>query len=199
MLLPAARIRTQLPKIRAPNMVPPSSRTQIVPLRPRLHVLEFVWVYDRLFMSALLFNASLQLPDGSADQEFGRQHSAAESHLRVVQALEQHLHAGFADLLFVDANGGKRRIHQDSFFTIVETHQADLVRHLHAAAGQRAPKPEGDFVVARYDGRGPRFLRQNSPDALLTEITESESAGGGYQNRFQFVLAHCLPVAFVST
>src|SRR6267154_2101516 len=199
MPLPAARIRTHVPKIRAPNMVVlPSSRTQIVPPRPRLHVLEFVWVYDRLFISGPLFNASLQLPDGSADQEFGGQHSAAKSHLRVMQALEEHLHTGFADLLFVNANGGKRRIHQDSFFTIVETYQADLVRHLHATAGQRAPKPKGDFVVARYDRRGTRFLRQNSPDALLTEIAESEGTGGGHQNRFQFVLAHCLPVAFVS-
>src|SRR6267378_342470 len=145
-----------------------------------------------------LFTASRQLPDGSADQEFGGQYSAAESHLRMVQALEKHLHTGFADLLFVNANGGKRRIHQDGFFTIVEAHQADLVRHLHATAGQRTPESEGDFVVACYDGRGPRFLRQNSPDALLTEIAESQSAGGGHQNRFQLVLAHCLPVAFVS-
>src|SRR6267142_705297 len=145
-----------------------------------------------------LFTASWQLPDGSADQKFGGQYSAAESHLRMMQALEKHLHTSFADLLFVNANGGKRRIHQDGFFTIVEAHQAELVRHLHATAGQRAPKSEGDFVVACYDGRGPRFLRQNSPDALLTEITESGRSGGGYQNRFQLVLAHCLAVAFVS-
>src|SRR5882762_3300830 len=145
-----------------------------------------------------LDGASPKLADGSADQEFGGQQSAAESHLRMMQALEQHLHTGFADLLFVNANGGERRIHQDCFFTIVEADQAELVRHLHATAGQRTPESEGDFVVACYDGRGPRFLRQNSPDALLTEITESERAGGGYQNRFQFVLAHCLPVAFIS-
>src|SRR5882762_4491476 len=145
-----------------------------------------------------LDGASPKLADGAADQEFGGQYSAAESHLRVMQPLEEHLHTGFADLLFVDANGGKRRVHQDGFFAIVETHQADLVRHLHATAGQRAPKPESDFVVARYDRRGPRFLSQNSPDALLTEITESERTGGGYQNRFQFFLAHRLPVAFVS-
>ena len=145
-----------------------------------------------------LFTASRQLPDGSADQEFGGQYSAAESHLRMMQALEKHLHTSFADLLFVNANGGKRRIHQDGFFTIVEADQTDLVRHLHTAPGQRTPKPEGDFVIARYDRRGPRFLRQNPPHAPLTEITESESAGGGYQDRFQSVLAHCLPVAFVS-
>src|SRR5882757_6262564 len=131
-----------------------------------------------------LDGASPKLADGAADQEFGGQYSAAESHLRVMQPLEEHLHTGFADLLFVNANGGKRRVHQDGFFAIVEAHQAELVRHFHTAPGQRAPKPEGDFVVARYDRRGPRFLRQNSPDALLTEITESESAGGGYQNRF---------------
>jgi len=31
-----------------------------------------------------LFSASLQLPDGSADQEFRGQYSAAESHLRMM-------------------------------------------------------------------------------------------------------------------
>src|SRR6266576_697872 len=81
------------------------------------------------------FTASLQLPDGSADEEFGGQHSATEGHLRVMQALEQHLHTRFADLLFMDANGGKRGIHQNSFFTIVETDQANLVRHFHTAPG----------------------------------------------------------------
>src|SRR6266481_4513244 len=144
------------------------------------------------------FTASLQLPDGSADEEFGGQHSATEGHLRVMEALEQHLHTRFADLLFMDANGGQRRIHQNSFFTIVKTDQANLVRHFHTAPGQRPPKAEGDFVVACYDGCGPRFLRQNSPYAFLPKIAESESALGCNQNRLQFVLSHCLPITFVS-
>src|SRR5882762_9331048 len=78
-----------------------------------------------------LDGASPKLAYGSADQEFGGQHSAAESHLRVMQALEQYLKTGLADLLFVNASGGKRGIHQDSFFPIVETCMKMLLERLY--------------------------------------------------------------------
>jgi len=44
-----------------------------------------------------------QLADGSADHEFRRQDALAEGHARMMQAFQQHLHAGFADFLFVYA------------------------------------------------------------------------------------------------
>jgi len=45
-----------------------------------------------------------------------------ESHcLRVTQALEKHLQTSFADILLLNANGGKGGIHQDSFRTIVRS------------------------------------------------------------------------------
>jgi hypothetical protein len=63
----------------------------------------------------------LKMTDGSANHEFGGQNPAAEGHLRMMQPLQKHLHAGLANLFFMHADGGKRRVHQDSFFTIVET------------------------------------------------------------------------------
>ena len=47
----------------------------------------------------------LQGADGPADHKFRWQDTLAESHSRVMQALEKHLHARFADLFFVDADG----------------------------------------------------------------------------------------------
>src|SRR6266478_2330125 len=143
-------------------------------------------------------HASRKLPDGSAYHEFRGQNPLAEGHLRMMQALEKHLHAGFAYLLLMNANGGKRRIHQDGFFTVVETDQTDLVRHLHSASAQRSPESKGNLVVAGHDSSGSRPPRQDSPYAPLTEIAKTQRISCRDQDRFQFVLAHSLPVAFES-
>src|SRR2546422_10944871 len=60
-----------------------------------------------------------QVADGPSDHEFRGQDALAESHSRMMQALEKHLHAGFADLFFVYADGRKRRGHQHSPYTVV--------------------------------------------------------------------------------
>src|SRR6266478_254395 len=143
-------------------------------------------------------HASRKLPDGSAYHEFRGQNPLAKGHLRMMQALEKHLHAGFAYLLLMNANGGKRRIHQNGFFTVVEADQTDLVRHLHPASAQRSPKSVGDFVVTGYDSRGLRLPRQDSPYAPLAEIAETQRILGSDQDGFQFILAHSLPVTFES-
>jgi hypothetical protein len=57
------------------------------------------------------YRASRKLTDGSADQEFRGQNPLAEGHLRMMQTLEKHLHAGLAYFLLMDADGGKRWVH----------------------------------------------------------------------------------------
>src|SRR5258708_32902369 len=128
-----------------------------------------------------LARASRKLTDGSPDQEFRGQNPLAEGHLRMMKALEKHLHTGFAYLLFMDADGGKRRIHQNSLFAIVEADQTDLVRHLHSAPAQRSPKSVSDFVVAGYDCSGSRPPRKDSSGAHLAEIDETQSMSGSDQ------------------
>src|SRR6267378_3050065 len=110
----------------------------------------------------------LQLADGSTDHEFRGQDALAEGHSWMMQPLKKHLHTGFADLFFVDANGRKRRVHQNGLFTIIEPHQADIVRHFHGVPLQRSPQPVGDLVVARYGSSGPWPPGQDSRDAALT-------------------------------
>jgi len=88
---------------------------------------------------------------------------------------------------------GKRRVHQDGFFAIVETHQADLVRHLSRHGGTARAKAESDFVVAATTAvgavsSGPEFARRS-----LTEITESEAHWGPVtRTGFSFFLAQSL-------
>src|SRR5258708_7477687 len=55
--------------------------------------------------SFLVVISSLQVADGPTDHEFRGQDALAEGHSWMMQALEKHLHAGFADLFFVDADG----------------------------------------------------------------------------------------------
>src|SRR5580693_5572183 len=96
-----------------------------------------------------------------------------EGCLRMMQAFEQHLHTSLAYFLFVNADGRKRRIHQNCFLAIIEAHQTDFVRHLHALSVQRAPKSVGDLVVAGYDGSRLRPPGQDSPNAAPTEVSEA--------------------------
>src|SRR5258708_7515411 len=131
-----------------------------------------------------LARASLKLTDGSPDQEFRGQHPLAESHLRMMKALEKHLHTGFAYLLFMDADGGERRIHQNSLFAIVEADQTDLLRHLHPAPAQRSPKSVSDFVLAGYHSSGSRPPRKDSSGAHPTEIDETQWISGSDQDGF---------------
>src|SRR6202162_901880 len=112
----------------------------------------------------------------------------------MMQALEQHLHAGFADLLLLHAHSGKRRIHQKRFLTIVESHQTDLTRHFHTVPRQRTPQSVRNFVVAGYHRRGSRPLRQDSPGALLAEVYETLGILRHDQDRLQLLLAHSTPV-----
>src|SRR3989442_6707475 len=70
-----------------------------------------------------------QVADGPSDHEFRGQDALAEGHSRMVQALEKHLHAGFADLFFVDADGRKRRGHSEGRFTVGRNHQTQYIRH----------------------------------------------------------------------
>ena len=108
----------------------------------------------------------------------------AEGHSRMMQPFEQHLHTGFADLFLVDPHGRKRRVHQNGLLTVVETHQADIVRHFHGVPLQGSPKPVSDFVVASNGSSGSRLSGQDSPDALLTEIDEALRTSGRDQDGF---------------
>src|SRR5260221_13568687 len=99
----------------------------------------------------------------------------------MMKALEKHLHTGFAYLLFMDADGGERRIHQNSLFAIVEGDQTDLLRHLHPAPAQRSPKSGSDFVVAGYDSRGSRPPRKGWSGAHLAGIDETQGISGSDQ------------------
>ena len=58
--------------------------------------------------SRQLARAFPKLANSSADQELGGQNPLAEGHLRMMQSLEQHLHASFTDLLLVDEKRGRR-------------------------------------------------------------------------------------------
>ena len=111
--------------------------------------------------------------NGSSDHEFRGQDAPAEGHSRVMQPLEKHLHASFADLFFVDADGRKRRVHQNGLITVVETHQADIVRHFNRLPLQRSPEPVSYFVVGGYGGSGSRVSGQDSSYALLAEIDKT--------------------------
>jgi len=48
--------------------------------------------------------ASSELADSSANHKLRGQNSLAESHLRMMQPLEKHLHTGLANRFFVDAD-----------------------------------------------------------------------------------------------
>src|SRR5258707_15035114 len=96
----------------------------------------------------------------------------------MMKALEKHLHTGFAYLLFMDADGGERRIPQNSLFAIVEADQTDLLRHLHPAPAQPSPKSGSDFVVAGYDSRGSGPPRKDLSGAHMSEIDAIRESSG---------------------
>ena len=129
-------------------------------------------------------HASLKLADGSADQEFRGQDPLAEGHLGMMQALEKHLHTGFAYFFLVDADGGKRGIHQNGFFAVIEADQADFVWDFHPALVQRSPESVGDFVVAGNNGSGSQPPGKDAPYTPLTEIAETQRISGSNQDRF---------------
>src|SRR5258708_36303311 len=89
----------------------------------------------------------LQVADGAADHEFGGQDALAEGHARMMQALEKHLHAGFADRFFVDADGRKRRGPHQGPLPGGENHPNRIHRALVWWPAPRAPKTAGAFYV----------------------------------------------------
>lgn len=122
----------------------------------------------------------------------------AKGHLRMMEAFEEHLHAGTANFLLVNADGGKRRVHQHGFFAVVKADQANLFRDSDALMPQRTPEAIGDLIVSRDDSRRQWFARQNFARALLAEIDESLSIFGHDENGLEFVLAHGFLIALKS-
>src|SRR5437763_16840484 len=109
------------------------------------------------------------MADRPSDHEFRGQDSMAEGHSRMMQPFEQHLHTGFADLFLVDPHGRKRRGHQNGHLTVVETHQSDILPHLHGVPLPGSPKPGSSFVVARNGSSGSWPSGQESPEAPFTQ------------------------------
>src|SRR2546427_7048917 len=81
-----------------------------------------------------------QVADGPSDHEFRGQDALAEGHSRMMQALEKHLHAGFADLFFVDADGRKRRGPQNGLLTVGQNHPPAIVPRFSLRSLQRSAK-----------------------------------------------------------
>src|SRR5260370_19531980 len=89
-----------------------------------------------------------QLADGPSDHEFRGQDTLTEGHSRMMQPLEKHLHAGFADLFFMNAHGGKRRGPQNRFFPGVGTHPSGILTHVSLVAPSARPKPRPHFLAS---------------------------------------------------
>jgi len=54
---------------------------------------------------SLHFRVPSKLTNGRADHKFGGENPLAESHLRMVQSFQKHLHASLANLFLIDTNG----------------------------------------------------------------------------------------------
>src|SRR5579859_2050570 len=112
----------------------------------------------------------------------------------MVEPFQEHLHARLADFFFVNAHRRERRVHQNSLITIVETDQADFVRHFDSLPPQKQPQTIGRLIVTSHDGGGARRRGKNSFGTFLAKIHETVSLSGKDRHRFEFVLAHGLAV-----
>src|SRR5579859_1125670 len=116
----------------------------------------------------------------------------------MVEPFQEHLHARLADFFLVNAHRRERRVHQNSLITIVETDQADLVRHFDSLPPQKQPQTIGRFVVAGNDCRGAWRSGKNSLRALLAKIDETLGVSWNDCPRPQLIFAHRLTITVES-